>query len=97
MKAQQQLIITINNSLNGYQKKEQQILQWLQKVTPVIMKKQKIYAGLKIQDHNFLSKFEWAENENGGYKETFEYNQSWEGVFPDQTRRMIIDINIPVF
>ena len=42
MKAQQQLIITINNSLNGYQKKEQQILQWLQKVTPVIIKKQKM-------------------------------------------------------
>jgi len=44
MKAQQQLIITINNSLNGYQKKEQQILQWLQKVTPAIMKKQKMVA-----------------------------------------------------
>jgi|KBSMisStandDraft_5_1062788.scaffolds.fasta_scaffold403240_1 hypothetical protein len=44
MKAQQQLIITINNSLNGYQKKEQQILQWLQKVTPAIIKKQKMVA-----------------------------------------------------
>jgi len=44
MKAQQQLIITINNSLNSYQKKEQQILQWLQKVTPAIIKKQKMVA-----------------------------------------------------
>lgn len=44
MKAQQQLIITINSSLNGYQKKEQQILQWLQKVTPAIIKKQKMVA-----------------------------------------------------
>ena len=42
MKAQQQLIITINNNLTGYQKKELQILQWLQKVTPAIMKKQKM-------------------------------------------------------
>lgn len=38
----QQLIITINNKLDGYQKKEQQILQWLQNVTPVIVKKQKM-------------------------------------------------------
>jgi len=44
MKAQQQLIITINNNLNGYEKKELQILQWLQKVTPVIIKKQKMIA-----------------------------------------------------
>jgi hypothetical protein len=44
MKAQQQLIITINNNLNGYQKKELQILQWLQKVTPVIIRKQKMIA-----------------------------------------------------
>ena len=42
MKVQQQLIITINNNLNGYQKKERQVLQWLQKVTPAIMKKQKM-------------------------------------------------------
>ena len=44
MKAQQQLIITINNNLNGYEKKELQLLQWLQKVTPVIIKKQKMIA-----------------------------------------------------
>ena len=44
MKAQQQLIITINNNLDGYQKKEQQILQWLQQVTPAIIKKQKMVA-----------------------------------------------------
>jgi len=44
MKVQQQLIITINNNLTGYQKKELQILQWLQKVTPVIIKKQKMTA-----------------------------------------------------
>ena len=44
MKAQQQLIITINNNLNGYEKKELQLLQWLQKVTPAIIKKQKMVA-----------------------------------------------------
>ena len=44
MKAQQQLIITINNNLNGYEKKELQLLQWLQKVTPAIIQKQKMVA-----------------------------------------------------
>jgi len=42
MKAHQQLIITINNKLNGYSKKEKQLVEWLQNVTPVIVKKQKM-------------------------------------------------------
>jgi len=42
MKAQLELIITINNNLGGFQKKEQQIVQWLRHVTPVIIKKQKM-------------------------------------------------------
>lgn len=46
----QQLIITINNNLDGYQKTEQQILLWLQKVTPVIVKKQKM-----VTDELYLS------------------------------------------
>ena len=40
MKAQLELIITINNSINGYQKKEQQLVQWLRHITPLIIKKQ---------------------------------------------------------
>jgi hypothetical protein len=52
MKAHQQLIITMNNKLNGYQQNESQVLQWLQNVTPVIVKKQKM-----VTDELYLAVF----------------------------------------
>lgn len=57
------------------------------------IQKEPINSGIKILNGNNV---EWAENLEGGYKESTDA-ESWEGVYPAESRQVMVDLNIPVF
>ncbi|KAJ2999136.1 hypothetical protein HDV02_003425 [Globomyces sp. JEL0801] len=61
-----------------------------------LKKKQIASPGLEIRDHSCMAGREWVEREQGGYDQQEGFEQvEWEGVEPNDRRKLILDLNLP--